>query len=431
MKNKRFLLCQPMVDSIAGSTVVTLELAEYLRSEGAKVEIYTYSIGSPMKEICEDKRVKITTADDHPEYHLSDFDYIWINSQTLPISIVHELSRPLPKKMPRFIFDHMSPLDIIPDERPYIYQLEQRLSSKTLSMSPKTNEIMMRFFPEGAKIDFGLFRNPAPVEFSKSKFTSRAKIKKALIVSNHPPKELVDAREILKSRGVQTTLFGDIPSSDGYKLVTEKVLREFDAVVTIGKTAQYCMTMGQPVYIYDRFGGPGYLYSENYENVMNNNFSGRGGYEKKSPSELADDIVAKYGDSVKYHQSNRAKFIREFSIDKVLPQVLKSIKARKVEQFDEIYADVVVQAQEFAKIRFMSNTWLLDKERVEIPRLRKDIDSLHRVLDDKSRENADLRAEIARIRASGALKVGRAVVYPATLAKRVAKKIVKKEGADG
>lgn len=426
MKNKRFLLCQPMVDYITGSTVVTVELAEYLKTQGAKVEIYSYSFGSPMKEVCEKNNIKLTSADDHPEYRLRDFDYIWVNSQTLPVSIINDLARPLPKKMPKFIFDHMSSLDIIPDERPYIYQLEQRLSSKTLSMSPKTRDIMARFFPDSTGIDLGLFRNPAPVEFSESKFTPRAKLKNVLIVSNHPPKELIVARETLKSRGIQTTLFGDILSSDSYKLVTEKILRGFDAVVTIGKTAQYCMTMGQPVYIYDHFGGPGYLTAENYENVMINNFSGRGGYDKKTPTELADDIIASYGTAVKYHQKNRAKFIREFSIDKVLPPLLKSVKSRKIEQFDEIYADVVVQAQEFAKNRFMASTWLFDKDHVEIPRLHRDIELLRRELDDKTRELSDARAEIARISASRALKVGRAVVYPATLAKIAVKKIAKK-----
>lgn len=49
----------------------------------------------------------------------------------------------------------------------------------------------------------------------------------------------------------------------------------FDAVLTIGKTVQYSLSMGIPCYIYDHFGGEGWLTPETFDREAFYNFSGR------------------------------------------------------------------------------------------------------------------------------------------------------------
>ena len=96
-----------MIRGICGSTMVTLELAEKLQNLGATVTIYTCDYGIPAKSIFETKHLKIDTFQNNPKYKLSDFDYIWVHSQVLPLSIIDALSHKLPSKVPNFIFLHM------------------------------------------------------------------------------------------------------------------------------------------------------------------------------------------------------------------------------------------------------------------------------------------------------------------------------------
>lgn len=110
-----------MIYGYNGSTMVTVELARYLTDEGADVTIYAYAYDYPIKaELDNIDSFKVVVASDDESLSLNDFDYIWIHSQVLPVSIVDEMTHELPRHMPKFIFLHMSPFDWIPDERPYI-----------------------------------------------------------------------------------------------------------------------------------------------------------------------------------------------------------------------------------------------------------------------------------------------------------------------
>ena len=57
-KGQKWLICQPMFSEIIGSTILSLELAEYLQDEGAEVRLYSYYIGSPMEKIAQSKGIK-------------------------------------------------------------------------------------------------------------------------------------------------------------------------------------------------------------------------------------------------------------------------------------------------------------------------------------------------------------------------------------
>ncbi len=52
-KNKRFLITHSMMKLLAGSEIVVLELAAFLKDSGAVVIIYTNYIDNPMKGLFE------------------------------------------------------------------------------------------------------------------------------------------------------------------------------------------------------------------------------------------------------------------------------------------------------------------------------------------------------------------------------------------
>ena len=57
--------------------------------------------------------------------------------------------------------------------------------------------------------------------------------------------------------------------------MTPEVLAPYDAVVTIGKTVQYALSMGIPAYVYDHFGGVGWLDEDSLEPELHWAFSGQ------------------------------------------------------------------------------------------------------------------------------------------------------------
>ena len=90
-----------MIAGITGSTVVVFELADFLIKQGAKVLIYTCFYGHPMRKFFEDKKIKVVCFDEEPELHFTDFDYVWVNSQIMPRSMIKDLKN---KQTMRTIF---------------------------------------------------------------------------------------------------------------------------------------------------------------------------------------------------------------------------------------------------------------------------------------------------------------------------------------
>lgn len=430
----RFLLTQPMIHGINGSTMVTLELAEYLSSEGADVKVYTYYCGEPARGLFANSSIDIVEARDSPVLRLEDFDYIWVHSQVLPVSIVEALGRELPRLLPRFIFLHMSPFDWIPDERPYIYGLEQRLSSKSLFITEETMQEQGDYY--GPSIEKDFFRNPAPKAFAYLSYRPPKRLRRILVVSNHPPNELIEAQKLLKKGGIEIVFYGE--NSETYNRITPAILSKYEVVITIGKTVQYALVAGVPVYIYDHFGGIGYLNARNYKTAASRNFSGRDG-RKHSSSYLAKDIASGYAGAVEFQSEHRQEFIDNFSIDRVLPNVLGSIKPRSIKKFSKLYCSSVVSAQIFAKIRFVvgagevlcgqankSLTASATELKDSIARLSNELSRSREVINRLEQERASIAVQYERVVGSKTFRLGSAFVWPYRMSKTLLDKLRKK-----
>lgn len=76
-----------------------------------------------------------------------------------------------------------------------------------------------------------------------------------------------------------------------------------EAVVTIGKTVQYALRAGRPVYCYGPHGGPGWLNRENYDAARIANFSGRSHPQKKTAEVIAAELMAGMADAAAFAHS--------------------------------------------------------------------------------------------------------------------------------
>lgn len=136
----------------------------------------------------------------------------------------------------------------------------------------------------------------------------KTQLKKIAVISNHVPQELLDLASLLdKEYTIDYIGLGYSPT-----LVDASLLKQYDLVITIGRTVQQCFALGIPVYVYDYFGGPGYIDDDNFSIAEENNFSGRGGFRQKSSLELKEDILKNYENNYqnlnKLHNIAREKY---------------------------------------------------------------------------------------------------------------------------
>jgi len=394
LSGKRFLITQPFLNVFCGSAIVTMELAEYLKSNGGIVEVYTYTYADPMKSEFEKRKIKVITTEDNYDFNLANYDYIWIHSNVLPEDLVKQLvDIEALRHIPYFIFLHMSPHDFAPDEAPWIYQFEEKLADKILFVSDETRDKHVKIL--GDKINMGYYRNPSPLDYMVES-GHREHLGKVLIVSNHVPSEVKKAAEILQARGVTVDHLGE--RGNKQELVQPDLLAQYDAVITIGKTVQYCLLAHKPVYIYDSFGGPGYLTKNNFDKAKHYNFSGRG-FNKKDPQEIAEELISGW-----QGYSDKDFELDDFRIDKVLADVFDNLQKRPKCNLRLDHVLATCHAQRLAQFRFMEHYWNI-AHRDEIAYLKKGIRSLEKEVQSLKRDLNDKKQEIHQITSAKSYKL--------------------------
>ncbi len=177
---------------------------------------------------------------------------------------------------------------------------------------------------EKYKIKSNLFINSVPEDYNLNLEKKDSGLRKILIVSNHLPEELIEAKNILEKKGIDVKVIG---KGFDYQLVTPNLLKQYDLVITIGKTVQYALYLGIPVYNYDHFGGVGYINLKNLDKEEYYNFSGRSFFRKITSGEIVNEIIEGYEKSL-LEVDEIKKIARErYSISKNLDSVIKIIDA--------------------------------------------------------------------------------------------------------
>lgn len=143
--------------------------------------------------------------------------------------------------------------------------------------------------------------------------------RRVAVVSNHVPEELRLAQKHLIEKEITVTFYG---VADNHVPITPSILQNYDVVITIGKTVQYCMALGIPVYEYDHFGGAGYITKQNVSLEEQYNFSGRATRRKLSDTEICEELLSQYSFARQQTES-----LRNYSHKYQLSQNIKSYYA--------------------------------------------------------------------------------------------------------
>lgn len=378
--------------------MVTLELAEEFAAKGWQVDVFTNFLHDPFSREFENLKSRgVIVSDSSDDFASFAYDLIWVHHGVLPAPVIERLQHG--GHTPMIIWNHMSTVPGI--ESPILADIEATVSVRSLHNSVETmNEMLSYGLPaEKSKV----WPNPAPRQFldELGSVTAQRRLESILIVSNHPPTELEEAQRLIEAEGVQVVRIGQ----EQPERVTPNTFSDVDAVVTIGKSVQYALCAGVPAYVYDHFGGPGWLTAENFENVASHNFSGRPTRRHITAEQISDELLRGYEQASRFTRDNLIANRERFGLERLLDELLVEVSN------DPLRAPLTVaQAKRWSAFartqrdgtRAVQGAW--EHTAGLETRL------IH--LADLTTHNAELAEQISEIRASRSFRLGHAIMRP-------------------
>lgn len=308
---KRILITLWYADGLHGGVVYASEIGRYFHSLGYDVYLAGVSINQKTRSFFADSHVDAFDIENLPLDVC--YDIVWAHH--FPI-LPYLVSKGL--KYKRILNSIIS--SILPIETPIFFH--ENIDLITVLTDGMKQRFCRKYDLPRDKVF--VLPNTAPDEFFNVDKKCNDKIGSLAVVSNHPPKELSKAVRLLRKRGIKTAVYGGRNSVR----ITPELLSQHDVIVSIGKTVQYALAAGIPIYNYDHFGGSGYITLKNIETEHNSNFSGRSFFTKKSAEQIADEIMDGYGSAAR--QSGKLKLIAEqrYRSSRIMPRVLERLLER-------------------------------------------------------------------------------------------------------
>ncbi|QEH80336.1 glycosyltransferase family 4 protein [Sphingomonas sp. C8-2] len=297
---RRLLIATNHLQHLAGSEVVALETAQHFAARGCDITVFANWAAAPMAELVAAATGTPVITDPNRIRPFS-YDMAYVQHQVLGL------------------FDYR-PGD---DERPATRIVAGRLSRRSylesggwlhdrilvdhvLANSALTAEHLARV---GYDAPTTVFHNAAPDDFFRP-FTEKPAIpRRILVVSNHLDPALADAMMRLRP-DITVDHVGE--AGGRVTLVTPAMIAGADLVISIGKTVPYALASHVPVYVYDHFGGPGYLDADNVDAAARYNFSGRCCERRLSGAQIAAEIVGSYAKGVAFAREPRQAWLERF-----------------------------------------------------------------------------------------------------------------------
>ncbi len=313
---KTVLLLTHHLDSFAGSEINTYELSLTFKELGYIVEVGTFSYGYPIKQVFEQENINVKNLFlNNPD--LNHYDLIWAQHAPVLLHVLFYLNI----KYDYLIFSSLSPYE--PLEVAPVY-LEQNISL-FLANSQETREKMIEEGVDENKIH--VLTNSVREDFYNFKKNKEDanNFQSVAIVSNHVPLEIYELQKLLLAENMKCTIYG---IGNIEKFITPQILSQYDLVITIGKTVQYALAMRIPVYVYDHFGGDGWVTLEKIDILEKYNFSGRYSKTKLTASEIYQELISGYsrilGDTNELYKVSYERYSFQNNLQKILSLLKKT-----------------------------------------------------------------------------------------------------------
>ena len=312
----KILLTTNKFQQFAGAEIVTLEIAEYFRAMGHECTIACWFAGAPLLGIA--RRLGVTVTDRPESLNAFDFDLVWAHHHVAPVLRYEDGPDAVERTF--FAWRHLSVVGRF--EMPGLV-LQDLICDRAYAVSEEARSLLVEF----GMSEHGImvFPNPAPAAFHRAGLTQAGGhgVRSVLAVSNHAPPELLDALGILRAQGIAVRHVGR--NGEGQLRVTPSLIRQFDAVISIGKTVQYAMCCRRPAYVYDHFSGPGYLDEGNVAQAAWHNFSGRCARRELAAADIVREVVGGYAEARSFAANLPASRLEDYRLEPYLERLLDAV----------------------------------------------------------------------------------------------------------
>jgi hypothetical protein len=311
---------------IGGSEMVAIDVAEVLDSMGYDVEIFCNAYSN---EMLRHLKGEITVTDNINDIDINKYEFIWTQHGVIGLFLNNLI---ISKESKTIVSAHLSPFE----NHEHIGLMSALLTqAKIITNSEETKNFLNEYGVPAEQMYN--FKNSAPRMYFSSNLKITDQIKSVAIISNHIPIELLEVVDLLQEAGVKVKIYG---KNNDYTRIRLEHLEGVDAVITIGRSVQYALCAGKPVYCYDMWGGPGWLNLDNFASAEKFNFSGRCCNRKITTEEIFSEIIS---DFIKIRDS--LKFLHDYAIENYcLENVLREIIASSVPDYSDVdYNKIIIK----------------------------------------------------------------------------------------
>lgn len=308
----KVLITVAFLDGLHGSVMHVKELSNFLANLGHEVTVVTVFYDEKIKKLFTSSKINVITVSDFEPN--SEFETVFAFHFPILGALLHQglcckkcvmwslSSFELLETFPTY-FDKASLLVAMSEETAHNH-------SQSYGIPLRSIKVIENFLPcEFCKQDLGEKQSPD-------------RLTRVIVVSNHIPNELKRAIVLLKKKKVSVDLVG----GRSPQVVTPQLLLQYQVVISIGKTVQYALGLGIPVFEYDRFGGNGYITPENLNQEAKTNFSGRSTHRVLSAEEIVQTLFDDYPDASNQVNESRKLAIERFGMDVKIKGLLSCLE---------------------------------------------------------------------------------------------------------
>jgi hypothetical protein len=275
------LITNLRLSGISGTELIVVDFAELLRKCGCDVHVCATSCAPPVADLLQHAGATCHSIKSDPFLSKlpKQFDLI-IGHHWVVLSHVLLEGRTAFRSLLLASYSQAEPNEVI--------WLFREQADRIVFNSQSNHAIQTNDWPESLAGKSIVFPNSVPADWlvADQPGAPERDLASVLIISNHAPPELLAAAAALRKDGIVVDHVGRPMRSER---VSKELVDRYDLVVTIGHSAQKAMARGKPVYIYDHFGGCGWIGDRLLEQA-NNNFSGVAGGALKTSERLRTEI---------------------------------------------------------------------------------------------------------------------------------------------
>ncbi|WP_371345616.1 hypothetical protein [Ancylobacter sp. IITR112] len=329
---------------MAGSELICLEMAEYFARRGHRLTLFANVAGKPMAELFRSRLgLRIIT---EPRV-IAPFSYDLVYFQHQVAGLFDYRVDAASRERSAFVFGRLGRRSFMESGG---WTHDRLLANACFANSDATAEALNGL---GLSTPITTFYNSAPSAFFRPAPPATRRLRKITVITNH----LDPTLKVALDRLALDLKVEHIGRQSVQRRVTPELIGGCDLVVSIGKTVPYALVARVPVYVYDHFGGPGYLTDSTFARAAWFNFSGRCCERRLEPAELARELVEGYPAADGFARRLENAALERYRLEPYLDAMLATPPTSNAARVQRLAADPMVRQERLLAVYVREQTF--------------------------------------------------------------------------